>query len=772
MLPLEGLRVLDLSEEIAGPYASMLLAEQGADVIKLEKPSGDPARALPGFHVWNRSKAGSVIRFDDPEDQPELERLLGLADVLVTGWLPGRQPAALDQDRLERDYPQLVHLWLPPFGSKGSETERYPDDALAEALAGFYVGQSTATGDPVYLTIPFASYGSAFVGAGAVVAALLARQKTGRGQLIEVPWIAGALAMHTGGMVNALGGGIFRLMLAARAPKGAMPAYRLYQCADGKWLFLACGNNVFFNKMAIAIDRPDIVGDERFANAPWGIVDQGARDALYEIIQPAIASRPRAEWLKIFEESDVPSAPVSSREDFINDEQVLFNEMRAEVEDPELGPTIQMGVPIRVGDDPPRIKNGAPKLGSTALRDAWKGVKPQSRKATGDIIAHPLEGFRVLDMSGYIAGAFGPQMLADHGADVIKVEPLTGDPFREIAVGFLGWNRGKRSIAVDLRNEEGREVLYDLVRSADAIVENFRPGVTERLKVDYETLRAINPRLVYCSVVANGFGGPRRDRPGFDPLLQARSGAMDGQGGQGEPVFLGVAVSDHSAALLNAYGTLAGLWMRERTGEGCLVQLSLTNATMAGQSGQFLFGDGVKGQPRLPSEPKGVWPGYRMFQCSDEKWLFVACRDADDWEKFADVLGMELPAYDVARGETSEEAIGQSIEPEAGKRSHDDLLKQLDAAGVPCAPVTSPLDVFEDPHFLANELLVNTHHPEMGEITQTALLAKFSATPGIIQRVAPLLGQHTAEVLVELGREEDVERLLGAAVVRAAAGPE
>ena len=768
MLPLDGLRVVDLSEEIAGPYAGILLAEQGADVIKLEVPPGDPGRRLPGFAVWNRSKRGATCDFDSAPDRDQLERLLALADVAVTSWGPGQAPAGLANTEINARHQHLVHLWLPPFGSNGPDAGLAPDDALVAASAGLLAGQPSTSGEPVFLTIPFASYGAAFLGAGAVVAALLARDRTGRGQVVEVSWLAGALAMTTGSMINAAEGGVLRLMQANRSPLGALPSYRLYQCGDGNWLFLACGNSTFFNKMAMAIGKPEIVSDERFQNAPWGIVDPDARQALAELIAEALASSSREEWLTRFEEHDVPAAPVGERRDFINDPQVLVNGMRVQVEDPVLGRTLQMGVPLQFTDDVGRPTKAAPSPDEAALASRWlqaEGRRPAAGTPAPAKLAAPLDGLRVLDLSFYIAGPLGPMTLADYGADVIKVEPATGDPFREIAIGFLGWNRGKRSIALDLGKPASREILFDLVRGADALVENYRPGVTERLGIDYETLKSVNPRLVYCSVAGNGFEGPRRDRPGFDPLLQARSGAMAAQGGDGPPVFFAVPLSDHAAALLNAYGVLAGLWMRRRTGEGCHVRLSLTNSTLAAQSGQFLFGDGVTEPRTFESEATGLWPGYAAYACRADQWLFIACREADHWESLGQALSINLPPFEEVSMSGTRSAAGAAIRERLADLEREDALTSFRAVGVPCCSVRNPLDVFSAEQFVANQLLVDGEHDRFGKIAQTGLLAKFSETAGVIQRMAPLCGEHTVEILSEIGRGADIDRLLAEGVV-------
>ena len=203
-------------------------------------------------------------------------------------------------------------------------------------------------------------------------------------------------------------------------------------------------------------------------------------------------------------------------------------------------------------------------------------------------------------------------VLAQLGANVIKVETFQGDAFRSFGFGFLGWNQGKRALSVNFNNPEGREVVYDLVRKADVVVENLRPGATKRYGIDYDTLAKINPRLVYATVTAFGSSGPDHDQPGFDPLLQSRSGLMRAQGGHGHPPFyLTCGVCDYAAALLTAYGVTAALYARQRTGKGQHVETALLNASMAVQSGSFIFYDG---RPDLENGAPDLWGSSAIYR--------------------------------------------------------------------------------------------------------------------------------------------------------------
>ena len=759
--PFDGITIIELASGIAGPYAAMLLADQGADVIKIEPPGGDPARRLPGFHVWNRGKRSVLADIESTEGRETVRRLADAADVLIADFSPGQGEAlGLDYGSLAADNPGLVYCHLPPFGEAGPHAHRPADDALVAAVGGVAGGQPSGGGNPVFGVIPMSSYGAALLSAGAIGVALWVRERTGRGQKAVVSWLAGALAMETGSLVGMEGGFLSLMGLASltRQPQGASPVYRLYRAADD-WLFVACGNSTFWGKLCIALDMPELVSDPRFENAPWGITNLQDRQALYEIIAPIIAAKPRAHWLRLLEEFDVPTAPVLTRAEFIDDPQVAHNGMRVEVDDPQVGRTVQMGIPVTFSRTPGGIRGPAPRLGEHTQEVLASPPRRSSPKAAAGGRTHALEGLRVVDLTNYIAGSFCPMLLADYGADVIKVESLEGDSFRTFGLGFLGWNRGKRGIALDLKREEGRRILGELAARADVVVENFRHGVAQRLGADYETLARQNPRLVYCTIAGFGVDGPYAEKPAFDPLFQARSGAMAVQGGQGQPpIFLSVAITDYSAALLGAYGIAAALFERERSGRGQRVVTSLTNATIAGQSGSFIFYEGAPLEQQGGPDFLGPSAVVRSYQTSDG-WLMLACRGEEHWSALARVLGRpelgQRHSWEAAAAAPADGALGETLASIFRQDPLATCLARLDGAGVPCAPVPGLMQLLRDEHLEANALMTDCDHPQWGRIRQTGLLVKFSRTPGCLQRRAPLLGEHTQEVLAELGHTEE-----------------
>ena len=373
----------------------------------------------------------------------------------------------------------------------------------------------------------------------------------------------------------------------------------------------------------------------------------------------------------------------------------------------------------------------------------------------------PLKGVKVTDFSGFIAGCYTAQLMGDLGADVLKVEPLLGDGarywgpfFKGESRMFQGWNRNKRSLAIDLRSDEGREIVHAIVKESDIVVENFRPGVTKRLQIDYDTVRDFNPGIIYCSISAFGAKGPYGKRPGFDPVLQSMSGtARANERYSGVVAISSVAVSDYSAGMLGTSGILAALYHREKTGEGQLIETSLLQAVMAIQNHAFCQALEAEEEP-----PFGIYP-YRLFETKDTL-IFVAAPTDKFWQILCGVLGVpELgtdPKYKtnpdrVAHGEE----LTELLEPHFKEKSTTEWESILVGEGVPCGPVQSYEEFFDSPQVEAMEMNPVIEHPTFGPLRVAGVPIRFSETPGSIRCTAPTLGQHTGEVLAELGYDEE-----------------
>jgi formyl-CoA transferase/CoA:oxalate CoA-transferase len=360
----------------------------------------------------------------------------------------------------------------------------------------------------------------------------------------------------------------------------------------------------------------------------------------------------------------------------------------------------------------------------------------------------PLDGLRVVDLTSYIAGSYTGMMLADLGARVIKVESLDGDPFRELP-GFHGWNRGKASVAVNLKTPEGRTIVERLAVRSDVVMENMRPGVADRLGVGEAHLRRLNPRLVYCSVTAFGSTGPYRDRPGFDPILQSLAGVMALQGFGGPPAYVRIAITDYYTAALAAQAILAALYVRERTGRGQRVETSLLHGVLALQSGNIVQYAGKESAFRDN-------PTYRLYQAGDGEWLFLACGNQSFWVKLCTALGLEPLARDprfaswMLRLDNRADLL-PLLEERFRSQPRRHWLEVLDAHDIPAAPVQTLAEFMDDPAVRHHGMVREYDHPEVGPLRLMGQPLAFSETPAADPGPPPVLGQHTDEVLDDLG---------------------
>ncbi len=364
----------------------------------------------------------------------------------------------------------------------------------------------------------------------------------------------------------------------------------------------------------------------------------------------------------------------------------------------------------------------------------------------------PLDGIRVIDLTSYIAGSYAAMMLADLGATVVKVESLAGDSFRELP-GFFGWNRGKRSIALDLKTPDGVGIVERLARESDVVMENWRPSVARRLGVAWEQLGRLNPRLIFCSVTAFGSTGPYADRPGFDPILQSLGGLMELQGFGGPPQYLRTAPTDYYTAALATQAILAALFARERTGRGQRIETSLLRGVLALQSGIAVD---YPGKPTLRRDN----PTYRLYQAGDDGWFFLACGNQSFWVKLCRALALDDLAHDPRFASwllrmDNNAALLPILTERFRAKPRAEWLEVLAAHDIPAAPVQTLMDFFEDPAVRHHDMIHEYDHPEVGRLRLMGQPLVFVDTPTRDPGPPPTLGQHTDEVLKEAGFDAD-----------------
>ncbi|MGO9135969.1 MAG: CaiB/BaiF CoA transferase family protein [Methylovirgula sp.] len=382
--------------------------------------------------------------------------------------------------------------------------------------------------------------------------------------------------------------------------------------------------------------------------------------------------------------------------------------------------------------------------------------------------ALPLSGVRVLDLSQVMAGPFATMLLGDLGADIIKVEPPGGgDQTRgsmgfkmkgSDSMGFLNLNRNKRSIALNLKSDAGREILYKLVETADIVIENYRPGVMKRLRCDYETLRKINPRLIYASISGFGQTGPWAERPGFDLMAQAMSGILSVTGQPGGPPAKGVPVADIGCGLFTVYAVLAAYIGQQKSGEGQYIDASLFEAALAFSiwDAADYWGTGVvptplgtgnrMGAPYQAVHAKG---GYFVLGATNQKLWTLLCGALDRKELLDD------PRFTtVAQRLANREVMIEELEKTLLTRPAEEWVDLLLAAGIPAAPIYTYAEAFESEHGKAREARIDIDHPIEGKVPNIGFPVKLGGTPQQVRHHPPLLGEHTDAVLAELGLDE------------------
>lgn len=535
-----GVRIADFTQGVAGPMACMLLGDFEAEVVKIEPPGGDRLKDHPGYPAWNRNKTVVTLDLSDPADLARARDVARAADIAVFDHPPG-ELESLGLDAASLGDGRLIHVWMPPYGTEGRWSRLPPRHSLLAAVSGIAFRQGAYADSPVHLILPLGWYGQAVMAAGAMAAALHERRSSGKGQAVIVSGLHGV--SEVGGTVMVLD----QPRLPRGLPQGASPSYRLYQCADGEWFFLATLFMPFFRK---AIDALGL-------GAHWEVLVLNPGLAL-EVLGEVFLSQPRRHWLGLLADAGVPCAPVGDRRNWFAGDAVRDAGLRLEFEDPDRGPLAMPAPPARLSTTPASVRS----LAVAGPPPAW-APRPLP---TGVGRTRPLEGVRVLDMGSVIAGALAGGVLANFGAEVIKIEFPEGDPFRSDGGPFLTCNRGKRGLGIDLKQPGAREMFLDLVRGADVVLDNYRFGVRKRLGVDYAALRQVNPRIISCSVNAYGDAGPRAPLPGFDPLLQAEGGMMAAQGGAAEPVLHTIAVNDVATAGIVAFGIITALNARDQTG--------------------------------------------------------------------------------------------------------------------------------------------------------------------------------------------------------------
>jgi crotonobetainyl-CoA:carnitine CoA-transferase CaiB-like acyl-CoA transferase len=786
---LDGITIVDLTEGPAGALATMLLSDHGARVIRVIDIHADTSRR-GGYLVWDRGK--ECIRLDlsgiEPPvpaspsamaDGPTISgtpadvyaRLLHAADVLIEDMAPSSSRQALVHDAwLSALNPRLVHCSMTAYGKHGPLKDEAPIDDLVMAQVGILASQPGFRPGPVHIVHPLPSVGAALLAAQGIAAALLAREKTGLGRTVETSLLAGALLYHPKVTGEKLPPHVFQ-----SNPAGSAPFYSLYECADGHWIQLGCVHGGFIATAAGVMGLTDRLDDPQFGGGRVPKTAEADRD-LRAIIALVVRTRPYDEWARLFEEADVPYARARTIEESLDDPQVRANDMVVALQDPEVGHLVQMGVPIQLSATPgsirgPRILCSDSASYPSAAESAAQPLKSDQQRSA-ELFDPPLHGIRVLEITNLIAGPTAGRLLADLGADVIKLEPLEGDISRPIGrTYFFNLNAHKRSLSVNTRMPEGKEVAQRVAATADVLLANLRPGATERMGIGPDVLSHLNPRLIETHVTGFGWTGPYAHRPGIDPLAQALMGLSQAQGGpENPPVFHSqLAPTDFTAGAMGALGTILALLVRERTGVVQRVDTNLLNGGIVLTSAWFTRYAGKPARRLADRDQYGLHASHRLYKLKDG-WLYVAAETPEARRGLCQAFGIEDLTHAQADG-----GLAQTLMQRFATLSLVEGLQRLKEGGVPCAPsVEGQSEIFlSDPHATANDMVATHSHPILGRMRVARHYVRCGHTAVVQGRPTPLLGEHTREVLREVGfPERALDELHAKGVVKTeVAGP-
>jgi crotonobetainyl-CoA:carnitine CoA-transferase CaiB-like acyl-CoA transferase len=725
---LDEIRIIDMSTSIAGPVATMLLAEVGADVIKVEPPQPGRDRTEPGFRTWNRSKRSVVLDLSTEEGRAQLEQLLGAADVFVHELGPTAAAAAgLDDASLATRHPDLIVSSVLSWPANHPDADRPVDETLAMARLGVFDEQPAWLRDgPTYLRVPLGSWCAVYTAASGIVARIISRARTGVAGPAHTSLVQGAMVpmgMHWSRVESpspALADGMSKESRGSQAT--------IFECSDGRWIHVM-GNPLKVPRIAEFVAAYQDDGPIPFASTHPHIDWTNPASALVANFRTA----PAQEWLDEMWANDVPVQPSLPFGAIFDDEQARLNEYIVDFDDPLEGRVTMGGKPLTV--TPAQvIKGAAPNHGAhtgEVLAEWAEPTEPSAVLSAGaPPTRYPLEGVKVLDLGNYLAGPYAPQMLSDLGADVIKLEAATGDAMRPVAWSFAGCQRGKRSLALDLKSPDSRPALEAAIRWADIVHHNLRMPAARRLGLDYESVRRVNPDVVFCHTSSYGPTGPRADWPGYDQLFQAQCGwEVAGAGVGNPPMWHRFGFMDHQCAMSSTVATLLALYHRDRTGQGQAVAGSLLGAGALTASETFQRADGtLVPRPALDAMQTGVSAGRRIVAL-DDGWIAIA---TDDPAQIEALGGIELEG-----------------------RKVDDALADLARVGVPAERLRTGqrYPFFDDPANRQAGLVAEYTNPEWGRMEQPGALWYFGNQEVQLHRAPPALGEHTVEVLRTIGLE-------------------
>ena len=834
--PLSDLRVLDLSSGPVGGMATMVMSDFGADVIKIERPGGDPFRHLPTSPMWLRGKRSVELDLKRKVEQERLHELAATADVVVSSFR-GEAAVALgaDYDVLASRNSGIVYVQISGFGLRGPYVG-YPgyEDVVAAKTGRMQAFAGTADREgPQFAAVQVASHAASQAAVTGALAGLIARERLGLGQYIETSMLRGMLPYEQGNLI--------REQLAALDPaqfagdplavQGRMPTiqYQPVKTKDG-WMQLGNLLRGQFDSFLAASELHELIVDERMQGSPalWDPeVLEEARDRVLTRMQ----EKTTGEWIELFSElGNIAAHRFQTTQEAMDDPDFRDNGHVVEVLDPRLGLLVkdeisimeavlgqvqveadeesgrseQLGLLAKLETTPGEVGGAAPAVGQHTFevlaeqRERWRG-----EQLNQDDTEPPLAGLMVLEFASIIAVPLGASQLADLGARVIKVEPLGGDPYRQLGggVGATRVNAGKESIALDLKSEAGQAILAKLIEQVDVIVSNFRPRVPERLGFGYEQVKAVRPEIVYLAMNGYGQDGPGAHRPSAHPVPGAGAGGALFQAGQGFPpegggesleeireisrrLFRSNEVNpDPNTSMAIMSAAMLALYARAKGLGGQRVWLDMLGANAYANADDFIRYRNKPERKEADAELYGTGPLSRLYECQDGSWVYLGLHLDKEWRQFCNRIGSpdlaEDGRFSSREGREEHAELLTSLLAELFAAETADYWEaQMSVIGLGCvrADGVTPAQFWrEDAHVGQNGLVTPVVHARWGDIVRHGPLWKLGRS-SLQLGPAPIIGEQTDTILEELGYDEAAiaqlhsDGVVDSEVVEAAAG--
>jgi len=773
---LAGIRILDLTRGPAGGIATMVLADFGAEVLLIEQPGfTHPLDALPAARMWRRGKQVLPLDLDNPQDLAAFHELAAGADVLVCSWRPAALARkSLDYANLHSRHPHLVFCHITGFGARGPMANMPGYEHTAAAYSGrmqLFAGIVDRPG-PVFSAVQVGVHACAQSAVAGILAALFqqGRQRGAKspGRLVETSLLQAMLPFEMGTMLGRQLPEHFPGLQTTPSEEPPMPSlfYHPAQAGDGRWMQFGNLLPHLFDNLLIATDLIDIVADPDFDHQQLALRSPAKQEAFRARMLKRIQDRPAADWMADFiENGGIVATTYQSTQEALDDPDVVANGHAVE---PQEG-SVQLGPLARLTRTPGEA--GEPAVGDRGRAQTWR-TSPRSAPTTQATSGLPLTGIRVVEMATIIAAPLGTAFLADMGAEVIKIEQIGGDPFRGMlsGLGAARVNGGKHSISVDMKAPAGSRIVQQLVRDADVVVHNFRPGVPERLGIGYAQVAAVNPDVVYLQTNGYGPDGPSAHRPSTHPIPGAAMGGVMHQMGGRLPQELqdidGLKLwtrrlmranelnPDPNTSVVVATSIMLGLMARHRTGQGQQILVDMLGANAYANSDDFLRYSGKPARAMPDEGLHGLSPTYRLYRCADDRWIFLAAVTPREQLGLRDALrDASISPPSVSQLREGGNMLAQVLRDVFVSRDADYWTSLLAAAGVGCVRADGPAP---SEFWLVNEqvealdLTAEANHAAWGRYRRHGPMVLFDATRQDLG-AAPLAGAHNVELLSALG---------------------